>query len=157
VTRRRSRDRTGNGTVGPDVATDVATADKVGVAAVVAAAVAAVPVIGWGTVICGAVGAGVALLVTRGRCAADGDLTVATGDTPAGRVNRRQRPSPDAPFWERVHPLTCGECDPPSRDTDPLIAFDRPDGGVDLRCRRHPGYRQVVPAGDPLLDYGTGT
>lgn len=73
-----------------------------------------------------------------------------TGCTPAGVVNRAQRPGPDAPIWERVHPLTCGLCDVPERDIDPLIGFDLPGGAVELRCRRHPSYRQIITVADPI-------
>lgn len=73
-----------------------------------------------------------------------------TGDTPAGLVNRAQRPAPDAPLWQRVHPLTCGLCDVPERDIDPLVGFDLPGGSIELRCRRHPSYRQIVTVADPI-------
>lgn len=73
-----------------------------------------------------------------------------TGDTPAGIINRAQRPAPDVPLWQRVHPLTCGLCDVPERDTDQLIAFDLPGDAVELRCRRHPSYRQVLSVADPI-------
>lgn len=74
----------------------------------------------------------------------------AAASTPAGIINRAQRPAPDVPLWQRVHPLTCGLCDVPERDTDPLIAFDLPGGAVELRCRRHPSYRQVLSVADPI-------
>lgn len=73
-----------------------------------------------------------------------------TGDTPAGHVNRAQRPAADAPIWQRVHPLTCGLCDVPERDIDPLIGFDLPGGSIELRCRRHPSYRQIITVADPI-------